>query len=232
MIRIPDVRGILFDSGDTLMGPIGGEWLPGPVFRRMVAERSELMPRWELLEEAHQQAFANLLQNHLLQTEEEECERYQGYCEDLLLGLGVPGPVDQLAREIAEEMIAHPAVELFPDVISALERFAAAGLKLGVISNGWPSLDRQLRMLGVRDFFDVLTISAHVGSRKPDAAIFKAALEGMDLPAEHVLLVDDALENVVAAEKLGMQGVVVTREGAPVDGYTVINSLTDLDVSS
>jgi putative hydrolase of the HAD superfamily len=101
-----------------------------------------------------------------------------------------------------------------------------------VISNGWPSLDRQLRQLGVRDFFDVLVVSAHVGSRKPDEGIFRHALQAMNLPADAILLVDDALENVVVAERLGMRGVVLTREGSlVVDDYTHIASLSDLEVS-
>lgn len=230
MVSIHGVRGILFDSGDTLMGPSGGEWLPGQAFRRVIGTRKDLVLNWDLLAQAHEAALAHLLEDHLLQTEEEECERFQGYFEWLLRGMGVRQPVDSITREIAFETVFHPSIELFPDVLSALERFAAAGLRLGVISNGWPSLDRQLRLLGVRDFFDVLVVSARVGSRKPDARIFEVALDEMNLPAASVLLVDDALENVVAAERLGMQGVVVTRTGAPPDGYSVISTLADLDL--
>ncbi len=228
MVEFQGIQGLLFDSGDTLMGPIGGEWLPGDAFRRMIATRKNLTLDWEHLDEAHEEALAQLLEDHLLRTEAEELDRFQGYFITLLQGLGVDEPVDQLAREIAHEMIEHPSIELFPDVVSSLERFADAGLKLGVISNGWPSLDRQLRLVGIRDFFDVLVVSAHVGSRKPESRIFEVALEEMDLPAGSVLLVDDALENVIAAEKLGMQGVVVNRPGAALDGYSVIASLDEI----
>ena len=231
MISIQGVKGILFDSGDTLMGPIGGEWLPGPAFRRIVAERNDLKLNWTVLDTAHQAATNVLLENHLLHTVEEELDRYQGYFTSLLLDLGMKPPVDELAREIARETIEHPSVELFPDVRSALERFARDGLKLGVISNGWPSLGRQLRLLGVREFFDVLVVSAHVGSRKPDEEIFRHALEAMDLPPESVLLVDDALENVVAAGRLGMPGVVVTRGPVTEADDTTISSLADLVVT-
>ncbi len=232
MISVQGVQGILFDSGDTLMGPIGGEWLPGQAFRRIIADQENLALNWTRLDQVHQQAFTHLLEDHLLYTEEEECERFQRYFEWLLRGLEAHGPIESMARDIAHEMVHHPDIELFPDVISALERFASAGFKLGVISNGWPSLDRQLRLLGVRHFFDVLTISAHVGSRKPDARIFEVALEQMELPAGAVLLVDDALENIVAAERLGMQGVVVARNGAPPEGYSVVSSLAELEVMS
>ncbi len=231
MITVQGVQGILFDSGDTLMGPVGGEWLPGPAFRRMVAERPDLRLNWHRMDRAHQAANDVLLENHLLQTEEEELERYQSYFSRLLLDMEAPPPVDELARAIARETIEHPNVELFPDVLSSLERFQGEGLKLGVISNGWPSLDRQLRLLGVRDFFDVLVISAQVGSRKPDEGIFRHALKAMDLPPETVLLVDDALENIIAAAHLRMPGVVVNRRPMAEADDTTIASLDDLVVT-
>ncbi len=230
MVEFQGIQGILFDSGDTLMGPIGGEWLPGDAFRRMIAARENLALRWEHLDEAHEAALADLLEDHLLQTEAEELDRFQGYFVRVLLGIGVTEPVEMLAREIAHEMIEHPSIQLFPDVVSALERFAGDGLKLGVISNGWPSLGRQLQLLGIRDFFDVLVVSAHVGSRKPESRIFEVALKEMDLPAGAVLLVDDALENIVAAEKLGMQGVVVQRADAAAEGYYAVQSLDEISL--
>lgn len=232
MITLYGIRGVLFDSGDTLMTPIGGEWLPGQAFRQVIAGRQNLTLSWDKLEQAHEAALGHLLENHLLQTEEEEEQRFQGYYQWLLRGLGATESVGSLAGEIAHEVISHPRIELFPDVISALERFALTGLKLGVISNGWPSLDRQLRQLGVRDYFDVLVVSAFVGSRKPDARIFEVALDEMGLPPSSVLLVDDALENVVAAERLGMQGVVLSRSGPAPEGYSVITTLADLELES
>ncbi|MGA7669302.1 MAG: HAD-IA family hydrolase [Nitrolancea sp.] len=230
MAEFQGIQGILFDSGDTLMGPIGGEWLPGDAFRRMIATRENLTLNWEHLDEAHEEALAQLLEDHLLQTEAEELNRFQGYFTTLLQGLGATESVESLAREIAHEMIEHPSIDLFPDVVSTLERFSADGLKLGVISNGWPSLDRQLQMVGIRDFFDVLVVSAHVGSRKPESRIFEVALKEMDLPAGSVLLVDDALENVVAAEKLGMQGVVVQRADAAPNGYSAVKTLDEISL--
>lgn len=232
MITLYGVRGVLFDSGDTLMAPIGGEWLPGQTFRRMIAERENLTLNWDRLKQAHDAALAHLLENHLLQTEEEEERRFRGYYEWLLRGLGATESVEALAGEIAHEVISHPKIELFPDVVSSLERFTLAGQKLGVISNGWPSLDRQLQQLGVRDYFDVLVVSAFVGSRKPDERIFEVALDEMGLPPSSVLLVDDALENVVAAERLGMQGVVISRSGPAAGGYSVVTTLADLELGS
>jgi putative hydrolase of the HAD superfamily len=230
MIAFQDVRAILFDSGDTLVRPVGGEWLPGPIFRRMVAEAG-VEPRWDELARGHEAGMLRLLSNHQLLSEEEEIERYTAYCESVLDALGLADSALD-AREIARQMVLHVGIEPFEDTLPALERFTSLKIRLGVISNGWPSLDRQLREVGLRHFFDLLVVSAHVGSRKPEPRIFEVALEFLEIEAGGVLLVDDAPENVAAARAMGMQGVVVMRSGsAPSGDLPWVRSLNEIDVN-
>lgn len=230
MIAFHDVRAILFDSGDTLVRPVGGEWLPGPVFRRLVAETGGAAPRWDQLARGHEAGMRRLLTNHQLMTEAEEIERYADYCAAVLEALGM-ADANLDARDLARQMVQQIGIEPFADTLPALERFKALNLRLAIISNGWPSLDRQLREVGLRHYFDPLIISAHVGSRKPEPRIFEVALELLGAEAGSVLLVDDAPENVAAARAMGMQGVVIVREGNPsLDNLPWIRSLSDLDV--
>jgi putative hydrolase of the HAD superfamily len=231
MIAFQGIHAILFDSGDTLVRPVGGEWLPGPIFRRMVAEAVGVEPTWEQLARGHEAGMLRLLSNHQLLSEEEEIERYAAYCESVLDALGLADSVLD-AREIAREMVLHVGIEPFDDTLPALERFTSLNIRLGVISNGWPSLDRQLREVGLRHFFDLLVVSAHVGSRKPEPRIFEVALEFLEIEAGGVLLVDDAPENVAAARAMGMQGVVVVRDGvAPSGDLPWVSSLNEIEVS-
>jgi len=228
MAEFRDVDAILFDSGDTLVRPVSEEWLPGPIFRRIVAEAGVDVD-WTQLARGHEAGTVRLLANHLLASEDEEIERYAAYCAALLDALGL-GNAGLDAHEIARQMVLHIEIEPFPDVRPALERLQSQGFTLGVISNGWPSLDRQLRTIDLRRYFDLLIVSAHVGSRKPEARIFEYALEQLGLDAAAVLLVDDAPENIVAAHALGMQGVVVTRIGAPPTDLPWVRSLAELEV--
>ncbi|HEX3721491.1 MAG TPA: HAD-IA family hydrolase, partial [Nitrolancea sp.] len=179
----------------------------------------------------HEAGMRRLLMNHQLMTEVEEIERYADYCAAVLEALGI-STTNLDARDLARQMVQQVGIEPFADTLPALERFKARNLRLAIISNGWPSLDRQLREVGLRHYFDPLIISAHVGSRKPEPRIFEVALELLGADAGSVLLVDDAVENVAAARAMGMQGVVIARGDVllPAGDLPWVRSLAELDV--
>lgn len=83
------------------------------------------------------------------------------------------------------------------------------GLTVGVISNtnaahvAW--LDEHVPEL---DELDLVMMSNEVGIEKPNAAIFELALELLNVPAQQAIFVDDVGENVQAAQRLGMAGLV------------------------
>ena len=78
--------------------------------------------------------------------------------------------------------------------------------RTALLSNSWVRDGRALAdELGLVDAFDVCVVSAEVGVVKPDPRIYHITLERLAvLPAEAVF-VDDFVENVDAARRLGMQ---------------------------
>jgi FMN phosphatase YigB (HAD superfamily) len=80
--------------------------------------------------------------------------------------------------------------------------------RTGLISNGWPDLRNYMISNRCEDAFDSVVISAELGILKPDPRIYEAALSGVGLPPEAAVLVDDFPENVDAAVKFGMAGVL------------------------
>ncbi|MDA2923608.1 HAD family phosphatase [Acidobacteria bacterium AH-259-L09] len=60
--------------------------------------------------------------------------------------------------------------------------------------------------------FDDYVLSYQVGSLKPAPQIFSAALDKVGRSPSEVLLVDDRIENVQAAEKMGIQGILFVGE--------------------
>ncbi|MGH3418016.1 MAG: HAD-IA family hydrolase, partial [Streptosporangiaceae bacterium] len=62
--------------------------------------------------------------------------------------------------------------------------------------------------------FDAVVISAEVGMRKPEAAIFLLAAEALRLDPRECAFVDDVAANVAAAAACGMTGVLHTDPAA------------------
>jgi putative hydrolase of the HAD superfamily len=75
--------------------------------------------------------------------------------------------------------------------LPALNRLAAVGLELACVANWDVGLRRLLTQLGVADRFRVVLSSAEAGSEKPDPAIFRLALERLDVTPERALHVGD-----------------------------------------
>jgi epoxide hydrolase-like predicted phosphatase len=79
--------------------------------------------------------------------------------------------------------------------------------KTGLISNAWGDLRDYIVREKFDDAFDHMIISAEVGVVKPDAKIFKIALEQAGVQAHEAVLVDDFAVNIEGCEKVGMQGI-------------------------
>jgi putative hydrolase of the HAD superfamily len=78
--------------------------------------------------------------------------------------------------------------------------------KTGLISNAWNDLRGFIEKEKFDDAFDTMVISSEVGVVKPEAQIFKLALEQVKVPAKEAMFVDDFIENIEGCEKVGMKG--------------------------
>jgi FMN phosphatase YigB (HAD superfamily) len=82
------------------------------------------------------------------------------------------------------------------------------GILTGMISNGWLNLRQNLNnRWGIADAFDTIVISAEVGVMKPDPQIYRLALERLKVQPGQAVFVDDFIENVEGARRVGMLAV-------------------------
>jgi epoxide hydrolase-like predicted phosphatase len=79
--------------------------------------------------------------------------------------------------------------------------------KTGLISNAWGDLRDYIVREKFDDAFDKMIISAEVGAVKPEAKIFKIALEQFGVRPNEAVFVDDFYVNIEGCEKVGMQGI-------------------------
>jgi putative hydrolase of the HAD superfamily len=124
---------------------------------------------------------------------------------------------DQPAFEACfDELFAHyaqPAAwRVFPDVVPALRRLRASGVRTAVVSNFDSRLPPLLGDLGVAEWIDVVLPSTTAGRAKPDPAIFAAALARLGTPARRAIHVgDDIAADVAGALRAGMAAVLIDR---------------------
>lgn len=103
------------------------------------------------------------------------------------------------------------SVELYPDSLPALQRIRARW-PLASLTNGNADLTR----IGIDAHFSHHVCARDQGMAKPDAGIFKAAVELLGVPAEHVLHVgDDPLMDMVGARDAGLRTAWINRHARP-----------------
>ncbi len=112
-------------------------------------------------------------------------------------------PLDQ-RRRIQDAFFAGDKVDW--NLVDFL-REARKTRKVGLISNAWDGLRPWIRSQKFEDAFDDMTISAEVRIAKPMPGIYHHALAALGVKAEESVFVDDFIENIHAANALGMKAV-------------------------
>lgn len=99
-----------------------------------------------------------------------------------------------------------------PGTAEALEKLRNKGHRMNVISNSDGSVERILKEVGLRGYFDHVFDSFIVGLEKPDPEFFRHAMKqvGAD-PAESVYFGDFYSIDYLGSRKAGMTGVLFDR---------------------
>ena len=121
----------------------------------------------------------------------------------------------EIGRDVSvEEMMAAIRFHAFPDAPPALAELRALGLRLVCVSNWDYSLPEVLERVGLRGGLDGVVTSAEVGARKPDPAIFEAALELAGCAPDEALHVGDTpAEDVEGSRAAGITPLLIDRDG-------------------
>ena len=78
--------------------------------------------------------------------------------------------------------------------------------RTGFLSNGVPEVMARIRAeRRLESCFDAVIVSCEVGVAKPDPRIYQICLSRLGVAADQTLFVDDRLENLQGAAKLGMR---------------------------
>ena len=122
---------------------------------------------------------------------------------------------------------------LYDDAIPFLESLRSHGVKIAIVSNCTEHTRRLLTELGVDALADVLVLSCEVGAAKPEAEIFRCALDQLGVAAEAAVFVDDQPDYCAGAVILGIRAAQIIRgelDGkVAAAGTTVVRSLPEVE---
>jgi putative hydrolase of the HAD superfamily len=106
---------------------------------------------------------------------------------------------------LAQSTVLPGMIELF----AGLKR--TYGLKVIVVSNeGRELMDYRVEQFHLDKLADAFVVSCHLHLRKPDPAVYRAALDIAHLRAAQAIYVDDRALLVEAAREIGFQGILHT----------------------
>lgn len=100
----------------------------------------------------------------------------------------------------------------YPDMIALVRQLKEKyHLKIAVVNNEGRELNAyRIQTFGLNEFVDFFISSAFVHFRKPDADIFRMALDIAQVPFDQVIYIDDRALFVSVAEGLGIRGICHT----------------------
>jgi putative hydrolase of the HAD superfamily len=97
-----------------------------------------------------------------------------------------------------------------PAVVDVLADLRAGGTRLALLSNAGPDYASYFRHGPLGDFFAACYVSGELGLLKPDARIYRHALDDLGITPAEAVFVDNRESNVAGAEALGITGHVFT----------------------
>jgi putative hydrolase of the HAD superfamily len=145
----------------------------------------------------------------------------------------------------ADERLAGPMLQdwedriiaatcLFDDALPVIGRLRSAGLRLGIVTNGYTTMQiRKIRHHSLETRLDFVLVSEAVGVHKPDKAIFDLALARAEAAAHQALFIGDTPStDIQGARNAGLHALLMdphgTWEGVRSDGITKIRRLSEL----
>ncbi|WP_322937664.1 HAD family hydrolase [Nocardioides bizhenqiangii] len=223
------VTGVLFDLDDTLFDHRGAvdrglrAWLSGLGLDGILEEHVE---RWFALETFHHERFQRGEISHV--------DQRRARIRAFLHGWDLAD--DAVADDTFAGYLAcyRAAWSAFADAAAALEQALAAGLRVGILTNGEQSIqETKVRRTGLATYDVPVFASSSLPAAKPDPRAFRTACADLGVDPGGVVMVGDSLRHdVEGARAAGMSGVLIDRTGRyrddEVQGVDRIRSLAEL----
>jgi epoxide hydrolase-like predicted phosphatase len=195
-MRIPPIRGAIFDWGGVITTPI-----VDTVFTWLAAERIDkdsytaAMRPWVHSAYGPDQSESPIHALERGEVSDEEFERILAAELVDLDGDAVP------AEGLLKRMFGASVIQA--EMLDLVRELRGRGLRTALLSNSWGGKDDGYPRDVLDELFDVAVISGQVGMRKPEERIFRLAADQLGLAPAECVFVDDVEGNIIAARALG-----------------------------
>jgi HAD superfamily hydrolase (TIGR01662 family) len=212
---VEPLRAVLFDLGHTLVDFTRTEEALHAAYDQIRAriEAVAYMEVPELLDLVERVAGGvdRLVEQSYRERRLEELNQAELFRE-ALAGIGFDLPDDTIEHIVHLDHSAWSnSLTVEPEVLDVLKGLQDAGYAMGLVSNVslYPDLmQRDLERLGLAAYLKAAVFSSEVGYRKPDARIFRVALERVGVEPQQAVFVGDRLyDDVGGAQAVGMRAV-------------------------
>ena len=179
-------RAVLFDIGNVFV-----EWDPRNLYQKLIHDTDEL---------------DTFLRDIVTLEWHTEHDRGRPFAEGVqILAARYPEYEDMIRA--FDERWDETIGPLFTGTVEVLEQLSEQGVRAYGLTNfsaeKWPSFCRNYAFT---DLFGGVVVSGEEKLVKPDPRIYHVAIERFGLDPEHTIYIDDRIDNVRAAEQLGMAG--------------------------
>jgi len=197
-------RAVLFDAAETLFTTRGSVGEIYASFARQYGSQADA--------DTIQAAFVRHFRGAGPVSIEDERRWWKKIVYGVFSDVGMVKNFDEFFDRVYDNFRGAQGWVLFPETFDTLKQLKSLGFKLGVISNFDTRIYSVLETLGIRHFFDAITVSSEAGYAKPDLRIFEAAVHRLGVPASSVLLVGDSpRDDVEAAIRAGLSAILIDR---------------------
>jgi putative hydrolase of the HAD superfamily len=198
-----DVEAVTFDVGNTLITT----WPSvGHIYAEIATRHGCVGATAELMEARFRAMWPARL--HLTETR----AGWEQVVDEVFEGLVDSPPSRTFFGEIYERFAQPDVWRIYDDVVPTLDRLAARGLRLAVVSNWDERLRALLDRLDLASRFETIVVSCEVGHAKPHPAIFAEAIAKLRLPANRILHIGDNAEaDLHGARDAGLHALQILR---------------------
>jgi putative hydrolase of the HAD superfamily len=152
---------------------------------------------------------------HRIERGEITVEQFNAATAEMAVGMGVMNfpPLPDIGTMLRPEFVRS-------DMVALVGACRARGLHTSVVTNNIAEWTAWRGLFPLADLFDDVIDSWEVGMRKPEARIYELAAQRLGVTPGECLFLDDMPENLVGAQAVGMQTVLVDESDSAVAEVT------------